>query len=97
MADYTKGIRIKTLNSRYGEFIAVGLNIEEFKNNPINERGYVNFRLYKSKAGEWYATNENQTVSYSESNSMSSNNTVNNKEDSSIVNNYILDDTEVPF
>ncbi len=58
MADYTKGIKIKTINGKYGEFMTVGINIEEFKSNPVNERGYVNFRLTKSRAGEWYAVND---------------------------------------
>ena len=58
MADYTKGIKIKTINGKFGEFMKVGINIDEFKNNPINERGYVNFKISKSRAGEWYAVND---------------------------------------
>lgn len=95
LAEYTKGIKIKTINGKFGEFMTVGINIEEFKNNPINERGYVNFKLSKSRSGEWYAVNDNQVISNNEQNSSPQNNeniNTNNNSDSDY-----LDDTELPF
>ena len=77
MAEYTKGIKIKTINGKCGEFMSVGINLKEFKDNPINERGYVNFKISKSKSGEWYAVNE-------EPKSISNEPTSNNKKNDNI-------------
>lgn len=55
MVEFAKGVNIKTVKTQYGEIIKVGINLEEFSNNPINERGYINFDILTSKDGKKYA------------------------------------------
>lgn len=55
MAEFVKGMRVKTQTTQYGEIIKIGINLEEFKQNPINERGYINIDILTSKEGKKYA------------------------------------------
>ena len=55
MAEFVKGMRVKTQQTQYGEIIKIGINLEEFKQNPVNERGYINIDILTSKKGEKYA------------------------------------------
>lgn len=55
MAEFVKGMRVKTQQTQYGEIIKIGINLEEFKQNPINERGYINIDILTSKEGKKYA------------------------------------------
>lgn len=55
MAEFVKGMRVKTQTTQYGEIIKIGINLEEFKQNPVNERGYINIDILTSKKGEKYA------------------------------------------
>lgn len=56
--DYTKGISFKEKTGKYGKFTIMGINLEEFAKNPINERGYINVILKRSKEGKLYAVND---------------------------------------
>ena len=55
MAEFVKGMRVKTQQTQYGEIIKIGINLEEFKQNPVNERGYINIDIMTSKEGKKYA------------------------------------------
>lgn len=55
MAEFVKGMRVKIQQTQYGEIIKIGINLEEFKQNPINERGYINIDILTSKEGKKYA------------------------------------------
>lgn len=53
---FVKGLNIKTKTTQYGDIIKVGINVNDFcDQNPMNERGYVNFDIKKGKSGKWYA------------------------------------------
>lgn len=54
-AEFAKGVSVKVVETKYGDIIKLGINVEEFCNNEINESGYVNIELKKSKKGELYA------------------------------------------
>lgn len=49
MTEFAKGVNIKTVQTKYGEILKVGINLEEFANNPINDRGYINFDILRGK------------------------------------------------
>ena len=55
MAEFVKGMRVKTQQTQYGEIIKIGINLEEFKQNPVNELGYINIDIMTSKEGKKYA------------------------------------------
>lgn len=55
MAEFAKGINVKTVTTQYGEIIKLGINIEKIKENPTNG-DWVNIDLKQSKEKqEWYA------------------------------------------
>lgn len=49
MTNFAKGVNLKSVKTKYGEIIKVGIKLEEFANNPINERGYINFDILRAK------------------------------------------------
>lgn len=56
MAEFAKGINVKTIKTKFGEIIKLGINAEQFvEGNEINESGFINIELKKSKSGEFYA------------------------------------------
>ena len=55
MAEFVKGLRVKTQETKYGEIIKIDINLAEFKENPVNERGYINIDILTSKEGKKYA------------------------------------------
>ena len=63
--DFVSGLKLETKEGQYGEYIKGTINTEEIFNNPINNGKYLNFMIFKSKAGKWYAVvsksqNQNQ-------------------------------------
>lgn len=56
MAEFAKGVNVKVVNTKFGEIIKLGVNLEQFGENPINERGYINVELKKAKSGEYYVS-----------------------------------------
>lgn len=56
MAEFAKGVNVKVVNTKFGEIIKLGINLEQFGENPINERGYINVELKKAKSGEYYVS-----------------------------------------
>jgi hypothetical protein len=55
VVQFAKGVKIKTVPTQYGEIIKVGVMVLDFKDNPINEDGWVNFDILTSKNGKKYA------------------------------------------
>lgn len=55
MSEFAKGIKVKVQPTQYGEIIKLGINKDEFLQNPFNERGYVNIDILTSKNGNKYA------------------------------------------
>lgn len=57
---YAQGVFIKAIKTKFGEIINVGINIADFTENEMNEKGFVNFDIKKSKEGKYYAQIKNQ-------------------------------------
>lgn len=55
MTEFVKGVKVSVQETKYGEIIKLGVNLEEFKLNPVNERGYINIDILTSKEGKKYA------------------------------------------
>lgn len=55
MSEFVKGMKVSVQETKYGEIIKLGINLEEFKQNPFNERGWVNIDIFTSKEGKKYA------------------------------------------
>ena len=55
MSEFVKGMQVKTQETKYGEIIKIGVKMDEFQQNPVNERGYVNIDILTSKEGKKYA------------------------------------------
>lgn len=53
--EFVNGLRLETKEGKYGEYIKGSINIETILYNPLNNSKYVNFMIFKSKAGKWYA------------------------------------------
>ena len=51
---FASGISIRPQATKYGEILKIGINLENFKNNPQNN-GWVNFEILKNKEGKPYA------------------------------------------
>lgn len=49
MTNFAKGVNLKSVKTKYGEILKVGIKLEEFANNPINDRGYINFDILRAK------------------------------------------------
>ena len=47
-------VSIRTQTTNYDEILKIGINLENFKNNPQNN-GWVNFEILKNKEGKPYA------------------------------------------
>jgi len=53
--NFAKGVNVKVVKTQYGEIIKVGVNLEEFGDNPINDDGWINLDILTSKNGKKYA------------------------------------------
>lgn len=49
------GVLVKTIKTKFGDIIKIGINVESFCENEINESGFINFDLKMSKNGNYYA------------------------------------------
>lgn len=54
--EFAKGISVKVQETKFGDIIKLGVNVEQFLENEPNEAGFINIELKKSKAGKMYAT-----------------------------------------
>ena len=54
-AEFAKGISVKVQETKFGDIIKLGVNVEQFLENEPNEAGFINIEIKKSKAGKMYA------------------------------------------
>lgn len=55
MTEFVKGANVYEKKGPYGPFYTFGVNLEKFAENPINEKGYINFAMFYSQpAGKPY-------------------------------------------
>lgn len=81
--DFVKGVKTETKQGQYGEYIKGYIDVENIFNNPIKNNKYINFLMFKSKAGNWYMVNAKQK------------DTQQNNQQSNIV--QFVDEDELPF
>lgn len=55
MAEFAKGVNVKVQETRFGDIIKVGINVEQVMENPINEAGFINIEIKKARSGAMYA------------------------------------------
>lgn len=55
MTEFAKGMNVKVVPTKYGEIIKLGVQIEKFSENPINDDGWINIDILTSKNGKKYA------------------------------------------
>ena len=48
MAEFAKGMNIKAIQTKYGELLKIGINLEKIKENPINN-GWFNVIIKRGK------------------------------------------------
>lgn len=53
--DFAKGVSVKVQETKFGDIIKLGVNVERFLENEPNEAGFINVEIKKSKAGKTYA------------------------------------------
>ena len=46
MAEFIKGMRVTTQETKYGEIIKLGIKWDEFQTNPVNDKGYLNIDIF---------------------------------------------------
>lgn len=54
-AEFAKGVSVKVQETKFGDIIKLGVNVEQFLENEPNEAGFINIEIKKSKAGKMYA------------------------------------------
>ena len=54
--EFAKGVSVKVQETKFGDIIKLGVNVEQFLENEPNEAGFINIEIKKSKAGKMYAT-----------------------------------------
>ena len=53
--EFVKGVSVKVQETKFGDIIKLGVNVEQFLENEPNEAGFINIEIKKSKAGKRYA------------------------------------------
>ena len=53
--EYLKGFYIKEKQSKFGVFLKGSVKMPEFMANKQNDKGYINFCIFKTKEGKPYA------------------------------------------
>ena len=53
--DFAKGVSVKVQETKFGDIIKLGVNVEQFLENEPNEAGFINIEIKKSKGGKMYA------------------------------------------
>lgn len=52
--EFAKGIKADKVETKYGDIIKLGINLEAFCENEVNDRGYINLEIKTSKNGRLY-------------------------------------------
>ena len=55
VSEFAKGVNVKVQETKFGDIIKVGINVEQIMENPINEAGFINIEIKKAKSGAMYA------------------------------------------
>lgn len=53
--EFAKGVSVKVQETKFGDIIKLGINVEQFLEMEPNDSGFINIELKKSKAGTLYA------------------------------------------
>lgn len=53
--EFLKGVKLETKKGQYGEYIKGSINVETIFENPVSSEKWINFMIFKSKSGNWYA------------------------------------------
>lgn len=53
--DFAKGVSVKVQETKFGDIIKLGVNVEQFLENEPNAAGFINIEIKKSKTGKMYA------------------------------------------
>lgn len=54
-SEFAKGVSVKVQETKFGDIIKLGVNVEQFLENEPNEAGFINIEIKKSKVGKMYA------------------------------------------
>ena len=54
--EFAKGVSVKVQETKFGDIIKVCIKIKEIIEIPINDEGFINIEIKKSKAGKLFAT-----------------------------------------
>jgi transposase len=48
---------VKVIDTKYGDIIKLGMKVEDIEklHKNVDDRGWVNVKITRSKAGKWYA------------------------------------------
>lgn len=52
---FVEGMNVKHTETKFGDIIRVGVNLEQFCNNEVNDRGFINLEIKKGKYGNYFA------------------------------------------
>lgn len=53
--EFVKGLSVKQVETKFGDIIKLGVNLEQFCENEVNENGFINIEIKKAKSGNYYA------------------------------------------
>ena len=58
--EFAKGVKATKVETKYGDIIKLGINLEQFCENEVNDRGYINIEIKTSKQGQPYVVIQKQ-------------------------------------
>lgn len=53
--NFVKGLKVKTIKTKYGEIIKLAVNMDDFQQNPLKKNKYLDIDILTSKSGNKYA------------------------------------------
>lgn len=53
--EFVKGLSVKHTETKFGDIIKLGVNLEQFCGNEVNDNGFINIEIKKAKSGNYYA------------------------------------------
>ena len=54
---YTQGVYCEDVDTQYGKFTKVSIQVDKFMTNNTSPKGYIKFIIKRSKSGNLYAEN----------------------------------------
>ena len=58
--EFAKGVKATKVETKYGDIIKLGINLEQFCENEVNDKGYINIEIKTSKQGQPYVVIQKQ-------------------------------------